>query len=632
MERGAPGQRERVAAAPGQLGAGLAAPGAPPPLGRGRGRTAARRDPGADGAARGPDEPAPMGGRGRGGRPGADPQEGAPGQREGLAAVPGQLGAGLVAPGTPPALGRGRGRTATRRDPGADGAARGPDEPAPMGGRGRGGRPGADPREGGQVGQAARRRRSPERYEDNAATMDAFPDELLLEVLGRIDNDALTLLDVVPLVCKRWHRLSRDPGAWSSVTVSIVGCSYFGGRGNGKRHVYHHDEMLEAARILLHAPALRRVCFEGYGGAFSCPNDAEAMASALVRSRAEVREIEFPQPHIPDYIWYPSDPLDDMSPEDLSQLVDFLWRNRSHVRYLKLGQMLRAGEPVLRALGQCENLEELHLMLPDPNYFRYQGQLGGRRLPKLRRLTLNSWYNVDGYRAFLEDLVGCVAQSVRHVRCEESCESSEDVLSQLSRCVELRSLHCGLALVASARTQTKLRSLSLGIYDKDPYEDPRISFPYGEKDQQGVWSAAERALRACGELQALQELRLDIDDCYGHDSQALAMLLATVLATLATKATNVRHLSHSGMLNRQLCWSGTMLGFFKALPRLESLHIDYFRFDCLPDLAEVAGLKRVSGQVTYRKGEADVCRDALEQFKRARPEVDCQLTEHESLY
>ncbi|XP_034246703.1 uncharacterized protein LOC117648336 isoform X2 [Thrips palmi] len=456
--------------------------------------------------------------------------------------------------------------------------------------------------------------------------MDAFPDELLLEVLGRID-DPLTLLDVVPLVCKRWHRLSRDPGAWNSATVSIVGCSYFDDGDIGDEHE-NHDKILNAARVLLHAPALRRVSFGWYTnspGPFSCPYDEETMTSALLRSRAEVREIEFPQPEILEGsggLGYPDDPLEDMSPEDLSLLADFLWRNRSHVRYLKLGHMLRAGTPLLCALGQCENLEELHLMLPVPDYFRrYLGQLGGRRLPKLRRLTLDSWYNVDGYRAFLEDLVGCVAQSVRHIHCEESCESSEDVLSQLSRCVELRSLHCGMEGVASVRTLTKLRSLTLVIH-------------YSDKDQQRVLSAAERALRACGELQALQELRLDGGYDYRRNkwSAEHGQALATLLATLATKATNVRHLSTSGMLNRQLCWSGTMLGFFKALPRLESLHIGRFRFDCLPDLAEVAGLKRVSGQVTYQKGEADFCRATLEQFKRARPEVDCQLTEHESLY
>ncbi|XP_034246193.1 uncharacterized protein LOC117648092 [Thrips palmi] len=447
--------------------------------------------------------------------------------------------------------------------------------------------------------------------------MDAFPDELLLMVLSYID-DALTLLDAVPLVCKRWHRLSRDPGAWNNATVSIVGCSYDEEGCYSKKHE-NHDKILKAARILLHAPALRRVCFDcpsDSSDLLSCPYDKETMASALVRSRAEVHGIVFPQPDF----WGSSASFPDflrqaLTPEGLSTLVDFLSRNSSHVRYLKLGHTLQAGKELLRALGQCQNLEELHLMLSDGP--RYKGELRGQRLPNLKRLTLGaSRYKVRGCRAFLRDLRGCVAQSVRHVHCEYWCSSSEDVLAELSQCVELRSLRCGVEGVAFVKTLVRLRSLSLLIED-------------GDQEQQRELCTVERELRACGELQSLQELRLDDSHFFVHEHRPA---LSELLKTLCTKTPNLMHLSTNGMLEK--VFPETVIGLFKSLPRLESVHIDQIWFKCLSKLteAEVGGIKRISGTVTYRKGEGDSCRAALEQFKRQRPELDCRLTDREYTY
>lgn len=50
--------------------------------------------------------------------------------------------------------------------------------------------------------------------------MDELPDELLLRILGYLD-DGRALLDVVPLVCKRWHRVSREREAWASVVIRV---------------------------------------------------------------------------------------------------------------------------------------------------------------------------------------------------------------------------------------------------------------------------------------------------------------------------------------------------------------------------------------------------------------------------
>lgn len=50
-----------------------------------------------------------------------------------------------------------------------------------------------------------------------AAAMEDLPDEMLLRVFSL--PDGLTLLDSIPLVCKRWRRVACDPLAWSNVEV-----------------------------------------------------------------------------------------------------------------------------------------------------------------------------------------------------------------------------------------------------------------------------------------------------------------------------------------------------------------------------------------------------------------------------
>ncbi|XP_034233256.1 uncharacterized protein LOC117640645 isoform X2 [Thrips palmi] len=454
--------------------------------------------------------------------------------------------------------------------------------------------------------------------------MDALPDELLLEVLGRVD-DGLTLLDAVPLVCRRWHRLSRDPGAWSSVTVHIKGCFHYEAKGGDEDEHDGHDVIQNAARILLHAPSLRCVEFDvaGYGSdrPSRCRFGEDLIPSAMGRCRADVREILLARPA------FYNDTHDSSSaysrPAGFCHLLDFVSRRVGHVRCLEIGYLLQAGTPFERALGQCENLEELHIMLP--NRFQYGGELRGRRLPKLRRLTLEPWsvLRVEHCRLFLTDLVGCAAQSVRHIRCEGSSSSSEDVLAELPRCVELRSLHCGIEGAAVSMSLTRLRSLSLLIqFD---------TIGRSEQDQLRAWSATERALRASGELLSLRELRLAAASWLWDPNHRQAVW--RVVTALGTRTPNVTNVSLGSILGE--FFHDSVLGFLKSLPRLESVHIDAFPFHLLPRLAEVGGIKRVSGDVTWRSdGEGDLSCAAAElvEFQRRRPDIDCRLSVRRSYY
>lgn len=100
--------------------------------------------------------------------------------------------------------------------------------------------------------------------------MDELPDELLLHVLGFVD-DGRTLLDSVAPVCRRWFALSRERHAWAGVRLHTLGD---GGGG------CHDDEEDAAARVLLHAPALTELAL--------APPVGDRLLSALRRGSPEL--------------------------------------------------------------------------------------------------------------------------------------------------------------------------------------------------------------------------------------------------------------------------------------------------------------------------------------------------------
>ena len=83
--------------------------------------------------------------------------------------------------------------------------------------------------------------------------MDELSDKLVLRIFSHV-KDGTTLLQVLPLVCRRWRELSRDPGAWAAVELVWPNTEF------------RLAEQPPHARLLRRAPALRRLHLQvGYG-------------------------------------------------------------------------------------------------------------------------------------------------------------------------------------------------------------------------------------------------------------------------------------------------------------------------------------------------------------------------------
>ncbi|KAE8741561.1 hypothetical protein FOCC_FOCC012898 [Frankliniella occidentalis] len=231
--------------------------------------------------------------------------------------------------------------------------------------------------------------------------MDALPDELLLLILGRV-ADGRVLLYAVPLVCKRWRRLSRDPRVWRRVEVSLGGCDH-GPEGDDDEDT--HGDLLEAARVLLHAPLLRSISFDWIdycNGPWSCDFEKRVTVSALKRCKASVSEFHFPEP---DYdtgsgIGRINDPLESFDESDRALVLGFILKHRNEVRVLTLGRLL----------------------------------------------LVNSWpcdvnTSPAGMTGLLNDLLRGSAASLRHLRFVDD-SVPKDVLRTVRVCAELQSLAC----------------------------------------------------------------------------------------------------------------------------------------------------------------------------------------------
>ncbi|XP_034246903.1 uncharacterized protein LOC117648506 [Thrips palmi] len=86
-------------------------------------------------------------------------------------------------------------------------------------------------------------RRSRRLEAKRGALVDVLPDEILTQVFSNL-SDGRTLLDTLPLVCKRWCRVARDPASWAGVRLVVK------------------NDVADEARILRRAPAARSLEIE----------------------------------------------------------------------------------------------------------------------------------------------------------------------------------------------------------------------------------------------------------------------------------------------------------------------------------------------------------------------------------
>ncbi|XP_034244907.1 uncharacterized protein LOC117647309 [Thrips palmi] len=244
--------------------------------------------------------------------------------------------------------------------------------------------------------------------------MDTLPPELVVCIFGKL-RCPLTLLDVVPLVCKQWRNLSKDPLAWASAELAWDGTDPKARKASGLRfgsmrladssgdedddvsaawEKLKEDSLrvstADAARILLHAPALNCINF--------CADMPEKgmkrLVNALRRSRTVVTQY-FTVHEMTS--WH-------MTLRGRSALLDMMWRSRNHlvgatvqlsrqedisddVPASKRGPLRDSqGRTVLDVLAQMPTLECLSL---DASWdYPYAGELRGK-LPRLRKLFMN---------------------------------------------------------------------------------------------------------------------------------------------------------------------------------------------------------------------------------------------------
>lgn len=174
--------------------------------------------------------------------------------------------------------------------------------------------------------------------------MDSLSDEVLLLVLSHV-RDAVTLLDGVPLACRRWRRLAREPAVWAGVELVVPPRA-------------SSEQLRAAARVVLHAPRLRRLDLADQyahvdGGV------GRAMLVSALRRRRRLRVHE---------VLVRSD--DSSTSQVLREAMALAWRSRDDVTMVQLDVIQHpetlitvAGErcSLYRVLADLRRLDELVL-------------------------------------------------------------------------------------------------------------------------------------------------------------------------------------------------------------------------------------------------------------------------------
>ena len=201
------------------------------------------------------------------------------------------------------------------------------------------------------------------------------------------------MLDNIPLVCKRWNALAGDPGAWRGVRLVVdVGS----------------DSHMDALRVLLHAPALRRLTVQcdcwRLRVAVTARRQRAQLESTLRRSRAAVTEV-----HLHSLC--------------CAATLPFLLQTRRHVSLLHLNVLEHAeadrGNGILfgvpGVLNQLSSLQylQLHFCLSAP--LSYNGELKDK-LQSLHGLHFEV-YGVDcpQLTSLVLDVVSGASRSLRYL-------------------------------------------------------------------------------------------------------------------------------------------------------------------------------------------------------------------------
>ncbi|XP_034232526.1 uncharacterized protein LOC117640275 [Thrips palmi] len=347
-----------------------------------------------------------------------------------------------------------------------------------------------------------------------------LPDELWVRVFSFLD-DAATLLDVVPLVCRRWRDLAGCPGSWANVSV-IRNVDWF--------KVPDPD-----LRVLLHAPGLR--CLDLHCTGRTCGDGSNAgrwledhwLVSALRRSRAVVRQ----ELRLSGYFWSNlprsgrravAEMVGRSAPLLRRLHVTLSEEDRNEPEPLDCGEDMTDDEifalldtlpdpaiPMVEAVLQVKRVEVLHLDtdIDDLNCdadgpFIYQRELSGISLPKLRELVIKGKFGPVP-TALISDLLSAAANTLEVVKIGKTIESwSADanldlpgVVAALSRCTRVRELAADRFCLPAMASLPSLQDLQLHVQ----CNEKRV-------ESAGFFS---ECVAACEALAALRRLRLVLD-------------------------------------------------------------------------------------------------------------------------
>lgn len=282
--------------------------------------------------------------------------------------------------------------------------------------------------------------------------MGGLPDDALATIFSYLPP--LMLLDSVPLVCKRWHQLSKHPDSWRNVNLFIEFSTV-------------DEEVKKLARFAKVAPYLNRIDFRDariFGDEHNEPRHIEyyrkvkSIVDALLQKKTIVKSL-----HTFRIV---TREMRDLSKDMLKAFASSLREVFIPLEEPPVGDPVEFHEDLnnlLTLVSNIPHLQSLGFVINDIGHLpNYRGQLG-KGCPTLKKFKVFSTA-VRGkhcWNSLIFDILGCKKESLREVEFNFALEPVVNYEAALRSCQNLVRCKVPFEMLPVIEHMSNLRSLEI---------------------------------------------------------------------------------------------------------------------------------------------------------------------------
>lgn len=281
--------------------------------------------------------------------------------------------------------------------------------------------------------------------------MENLPDDVIAKIFSLLESNVL--LDIIPIVCKRWHHLSKHPDSWRNTRLGV------------SMPNTDQENLLMSTRIAKFAPYLHCVDLSGVD---QMDPRIETLLKVLLSEEKSVKVLHTLPVKTVKMRRYTKDLLKKFSPSLREVSLTFGEPEMlSSSFHTSLNQLLSAIADIPRMnYLTLDFIGITSLTLPE-----YKGQLG-KGCPALKKLMVMDFRSNNN---IIVDILREKKEMLEELCINGRCMPSADLSSALAGCHRLVRCQVPIALLPSIGHMSELQCLQIEFSSKPPETIPLIN-------------------------------------------------------------------------------------------------------------------------------------------------------------